>query len=86
LKLTKEQIDWVRKERESLKRLIASEPRKGLIRYAAMEEALDIISSLHNIAIATEREAKQKQQDELKTRIEENKERIKEVLDKYEAK
>jgi hypothetical protein len=55
VKLTPEQIDFVRAELKHLERLIASEPKLGMIRYAAKQEALGLIVELHNVAIAAER-------------------------------
>ena len=72
MKLTKEQIEYVNTEKKSLERIIASEPKYGMFRYVAKQEALQLIIELHNIACAAER----KEKEALEARVEKVKEKV----------
>lgn len=72
MKLTQEQINWINQERLEIDRIIKSEPRKGLIRWAARQEALELIIEMHNLAMAVEKKAK----EERLARIEKGKENL----------
>lgn len=50
--LTQKQIDWVNSERETIKRIMESQPNKGIIRWAARQEALHLIIQLHNMEVS----------------------------------
>ena len=49
--LSKEQIDYINQERKTLNRIIASKPSIGIVRYAARQEALNLIVQLHNVEV-----------------------------------
>jgi hypothetical protein len=55
MKLTQEQIDFANRELKHLGRIIASEPKLGLFRFVAKQEALGLIVELHNVACAAEK-------------------------------
>ena len=51
MRLTQKQVEYIRQEQKTLRRIIASKPEVGLFRYVARQEALNLISQLHNMEI-----------------------------------
>lgn len=48
---TSEQIEFLRSEKKNLERIIAAEPKKGILRFVARQESLELLIELHNIAM-----------------------------------
>ena len=65
MKLSRDQVKWINQEKATLKRIIASNPEKGLFRLIARQEALQLIIELHNHQMDCEKQDAQDREKEV---------------------
>ena len=65
MKFTKEQLEWIKTERQTLRRILDAKPEQGWLYYQNRLNVLNLFVELHNVAVKAEKEANEALQGEV---------------------